>query len=191
MDSREFTNLYAKQNYDEAITSFQNEAGFSLIRFYPESTPYHKDGRRMFMKVAALDRGFFYGVDMTKPEKRGEATDYVITDGTEYRKKVTNFISNGGEFTFDEEIVEATGEADEKPKKERDELINSKIRTSFLKKNLKSLFPSISRIASITTRSRTFSRHTSLTTRFGKLWSQKNMVDSQQIRKFQWRTTRN
>jgi hypothetical protein len=102
MDSQEFTNLYTKQNFDEAITSFQNEAGFSLIRLYPEGTPYHKDGRRMFMKVAVLERGFFYGVDMTRPEKRGETTDYVITDGNEYRKKVTNFMSDGGEFVFDE-----------------------------------------------------------------------------------------
>lgn len=102
MNSEEFTNLYTKQSYDETITSFQNEAGFSLIRFYPEGTPYHKDGRRMFMKVAVLDRGFFYGVDMTKPEKRGESTDYVITEGNEYRKKVTNYISDGEQFAFDE-----------------------------------------------------------------------------------------
>lgn len=56
----------------------------------------------MFIKIAALDRGFFYGVDMTKPEKRGETTDYVVTDGEEYKKrKITNFISDGSEFSFD------------------------------------------------------------------------------------------
>ncbi len=102
MNAQDFTNLYTKKSFDEAITSFQNEPGFSLIRLYPEGTPYHRDSKRMFLKIALLDRGFFYAVDMTKPEKRGETTDYVITDGEEYRKKVTNFFSDGGEFTFDE-----------------------------------------------------------------------------------------
>ena len=55
----------------------------------------------MFIKIAALDRGFFYEVDMTKPQKRDEAIEYVITDGEEYKKKVTNFISDGSEFSFD------------------------------------------------------------------------------------------
>src|SRR3989338_4694632 len=102
MNAQEFTNLYSHQTSDESITTFQNEMGFSLIRLYPESTPYHNDGRRMFVKIAALDRGFFYGGDMTKPQKREETTDYVITDGEEYKKKVTNFMSDGSEFTFDE-----------------------------------------------------------------------------------------
>lgn len=101
MNAQDFISFYTKQKSDETITSFQNEAGFSLIRLYPEGTPYHKDGRRMFMKIAALERGFFYGVDMTKPEKRGETTDYVITDGEEYKRRVTNFFSDGGEFSFD------------------------------------------------------------------------------------------
>lgn len=102
MDAKEFTNHYTKQDSDEAITPFQDEAGFSLIRSYPKETPYYKDGRRMFIKVAALDRGFFYGVDMTKPEKRGETTEYIITEGGEYKKKITNFISDGSsEFVVD------------------------------------------------------------------------------------------
>jgi len=101
MNSKEFANLYTKQDSDETITPFQDESGFSLIRLYPEGTPYNKDGRRMFIKIAALERGFFYVVDMTKPEKRGESTDYVITDGEEYKKRVTNFFSDGGEFSFD------------------------------------------------------------------------------------------
>ena len=100
MNGEEFAKLYTRQDSDETITPFQNEAGFSLIRFYPKDTPYFKDGRRMFIKIVDLDRGFFYGVDMTKPQKRDEATEYVITDGEEYRKKVTNFISDGSEFSF-------------------------------------------------------------------------------------------
>ena len=75
--------------------------GFSLIRFYPKNTPYFKDGRRMFIKIAALDRGFFYSVEMTRPEKEGEKTSYIITEGEEYKRKVTNFFSDGSEFTFD------------------------------------------------------------------------------------------
>lgn len=38
---------------------------------------------------------------MTKPQKRDETNEYVITDGEEYKKKVTNFISDGSEFSFD------------------------------------------------------------------------------------------
>lgn len=101
MTGEEFTKLYTRQDSDEIITPFQNEAGFSLIRFYPKETPYYKDGRRMFIKIGALDRGFFYSVNMTKPEKRGESVDYVLTDGEEYRRKLTNFFSDGSEFTFD------------------------------------------------------------------------------------------
>lgn len=103
MNTQDFTNLYTKQSYDESLTTFPNEAGFSLVRLYPVGTPYYKDGKRMFLKIAALKRGFFYGVDMTKPEKRGETTDYIIvTDSNEHRNKVTNFFSDGGEFDFDE-----------------------------------------------------------------------------------------
>lgn len=101
MDSEEFVKLYTRQDSDEIITPFQNEAGFSLIRCYPKDTPYYKDGRRMFIKIGALDRGFFYSVNMTKPEKRGESVDYVLTDGEEYRRKLTNFFSDGSEFVFD------------------------------------------------------------------------------------------
>ncbi len=107
MNSEEFTKLYTLQNSDESITQFQNESGFSLIRYYPKSTAYHKDGRRMFIKVAILDRGFFYSVNMTKPEKRGGSTDYVLTDGEEYKRKVTNFFSDGGEFAFDDTTQKA------------------------------------------------------------------------------------
>lgn len=104
MDAQDFTNLYKKQDPNEAITAFQNEAGFSLIRTYPKNTPYYKDGRRMFIKVAVLDRGLFYGVDMTKTEKRGERDDHIITDGKKYKKKITNFFSDtdSAEFVFDE-----------------------------------------------------------------------------------------
>ena len=101
MNGEEFAKLYTRQDSDETITPFQNEMGFSLIRFYPKDTQYYKDERRMFIKIANLDRGFFYGVDMTKPQKRDETVDYVITDGQEYKKKVTNFFSDGSEFGFD------------------------------------------------------------------------------------------
>lgn len=101
MKGEEFAKLYTRQDSDETITPFQNEAGFSLIRFYPKDTQYYKDGRRMFIKIADVDRGFFYSVNMTKPQKREETTDYVLTDGEEYKRKVTNFFSDGKEFSFD------------------------------------------------------------------------------------------
>ncbi|MEK7538446.1 MAG: hypothetical protein AAB552_01250 [Patescibacteria group bacterium] len=101
MKSDEFVKLYTHQNSDESITAFQNEMGFSLIRLYPENTPYFKDERRMFIKIAALDRGFFYSVVMTRPEKEVGKTSYIITEGEEYKRKVTNFFSDGSEFTFD------------------------------------------------------------------------------------------
>lgn len=104
MDVQEFTNLYTKQKSDETVTSFQNENGFSLIRLYPENTSYRTDGRRMFIKIAVLDKGLFYGVDMTKPKKEEKNDSYLLTDGEEYKKKVTNFVSDTGdnEFIFDE-----------------------------------------------------------------------------------------
>lgn len=100
-NGEELTKLYTLQGSDESITPFQNETGFSLIRFYPKDTPYYKDGRRMFIKIAAFDRGFFYSVEMTQPEKEGEMTNYIITEGKEYKRKVTNFFSDGSEFAFD------------------------------------------------------------------------------------------
>ena len=106
MNAQEFTNLYTKQSYDETIAPFSNELGFSLIRLYPEDTSYFRDGKRMFIKVAVFDRGFFYSVDMTTPQERDGTTEYVITDSEKYRKKVTGFmsdLSDGGEFSFDEE----------------------------------------------------------------------------------------
>lgn len=101
MNSEEFKNLYSMKASDESITPFTNEVGFSLIRKYPEGTPYYKDRRRMFIKVALLDRGFFYEVNMTKPEKREETTSYILSGGEEYKRKVTNFLSGDSEFTFD------------------------------------------------------------------------------------------
>ncbi len=102
MNGEEFKNLYTLGATDESITPFENEVGFSLIRKYPEGTAYQKDDKRMFIKIAVLERGFFYEVNMTKPEKRGENISYVITDGEEYKQKVTNFISDGSEFTFND-----------------------------------------------------------------------------------------
>ncbi len=101
MNSEEFKELYTMEEDDESITAFRNDIGFSLIRKYPKNSPYHKDGRRMFIKIGDLDKGFFYGVDMTKPQSRDKDVEYVITDGEEYNKKVTNFISDVGEFKFD------------------------------------------------------------------------------------------
>lgn len=101
MNSDEFVKLYTLQDSDESITPFQNELGFSLIRRYPENTAYYKDGRRIFIKVVILDQKFFYSVDMTKPEKRGETIGYIISGGEEYKKKITNFVSDSGEFVFD------------------------------------------------------------------------------------------
>ena len=58
---------------------------------------------RMSIKVALLERGFSFGVEMTKPEKRGEDISYIISSGEVYKKKVTTFASelDSDEFTFD------------------------------------------------------------------------------------------
>ena len=93
MQAELFKNLYTKQGQDETITPFQNEAGFSLIRSYPQGTKYHTDGMRMFMKVAVLNEGLFYAVDMTKPEQRGGKAEYIITGGEKYKNKVTNLLN--------------------------------------------------------------------------------------------------
>ena len=52
MTKDEFLKLYTKQDTDNTITPFSNEIGFSLIRSYPRNTSYHKDGKKMFIKVA-------------------------------------------------------------------------------------------------------------------------------------------
>lgn len=104
MNAEEFKNLYIPLDSNETVIPFKKEVGFSLIRPYPTDTHYYRDGKRMFIKIAILDSGLFYEVHMTRPEKRGETIDYVIIDGEEYKKKVTNFISMGGEseFVFDD-----------------------------------------------------------------------------------------
>lgn len=104
MNKEDFLKLYTKKDSDDSITPFSNEIGFSLIRNYPKNTPYHKDGKKMFLKIALLQGKLFYAVDMTKPEQReGEPISYIITEGQEYRKKTTNFFSDNQEpFIFDE-----------------------------------------------------------------------------------------
>ena len=106
MRNDEFVKLYTKQDTDDSITSFSNEIGFSLIRNYPKDTPYIKDDKKMFIKIALLKGRLFYSVGMTKPEQReGEPTSYLVTDGEEYRKKITNFFSDNQEpFVFDESV---------------------------------------------------------------------------------------
>lgn len=102
MQIANFTNLYKKQDRDDSVTSFQNEVGFSLVRQYPDTSKFGKKPLRMFIKVALLDKGLFYSVDMTKVEIEGEKTEYIIQhDDTS--TKYTNFFSDSSdpEFVFD------------------------------------------------------------------------------------------
>lgn len=100
---QEFTNLYEKQKQDEVLTPFGNEIGFSLVRFYPKDSVPEDENLRMFIKVAILERGLFYSVDMTKPDIEGEKISYVIVFDSQYNKKVTSFVSDidDKEFVFD------------------------------------------------------------------------------------------
>lgn len=100
---QEFTNLYEKQKHDEVLTPFGNEIGFSLVRFYPKDSVSEDENLRMFIKVAILDRGLFYSVDMTKPDIEGEKISYVIVFDSQYNKKITSFVSDvdDKEFVFD------------------------------------------------------------------------------------------
>ena len=104
MNKEDFLKLYLKQEADNAITAFDNEIGFSLIRDYSKNTPYYKDGRKMFVKLAILKGKIFYSIDMVKPEQKGEKSiSYIIIEGKEYGKKTTNFFSDNQEpFIFDE-----------------------------------------------------------------------------------------
>lgn len=104
MNSEELIKLYTK-NPNEIITPFNEEVGFSLIRPYEVGMQYHEKGMKMFIKVAVLDQGLFYSVDMTKPKDLGDGEDYVLVTGKEHGKEITNFTSNtgDGEFTFDKE----------------------------------------------------------------------------------------
>lgn len=103
MEKEEFTNLYEKQSQDDVLTQFENEIGFSLVRFYPENRIPKNEDLRMFIKVALLDKGLFYSVDMTKPDIEGEKTSYVIVFNSSYNKKITGFTSgvDDKEFAFD------------------------------------------------------------------------------------------
>lgn len=111
MKSEEFIKLYSRQDIDEFLTPFESEIGFSLIRKYPKDSQYEKDGKRMFIKVAILGNHLFYSVDMTSPKEIAGEPSYTITDGTEYKKKVTNFYSDADkndEFTFDKQTGKIT-----------------------------------------------------------------------------------
>lgn len=101
MDSSNFAQLYKQQDGDETLTPFEGDVGFSLIKLYPPQTKYFKDGRRMFIKVGLSEAGLIYSVNMTNPKKRDGQEEYILTDGEEYKKKVTNYYSGGDEFSFD------------------------------------------------------------------------------------------
>lgn len=101
MDSNAFSQLYQKQSGDETLTAFEGDVGFSLIKTYPEQTPYFKDGYRMFIKVALSDQGVVYSVNMTSPRVQDGKKEYILTNGNQYKKKVTNYYSGGDEFNFD------------------------------------------------------------------------------------------
>ena len=105
MNSQELKNLYTPQEIDEEITPYVNEAGFSIVRKYPKSTPYFKDDRRMFIAFAITKSGLLFSVNTTTPQIEAEEKRYVITDGDQYKSKVTNFHSdNTEELIFDEDI---------------------------------------------------------------------------------------
>jgi len=76
--------------------------GFSLVRKYPTTSGYGDQPLRMFIKVALLEKGLFYSVDMTKTETEGEKTEYIIQHDDK-STKYTNFFSDSSapEFVFD------------------------------------------------------------------------------------------
>lgn len=102
MKVADFTNLYNKQSHDDSVTSFQNEVGFSLVRKYPDKSKFSNKSLRMFIKVALLDKGLFYSIDMTRVETEGEKTEYII-QYNDKSNKYTNFFSDSSdpEFVFD------------------------------------------------------------------------------------------
>lgn len=107
MDAKYLASLYKKQIYDELVTPFDSEAGFSVVRLYPNSLQYHKDGKRIFIKIAVSDDALFYGVDMVNPEKKENGDiRYAIVDSGKYKNKVTNFVSGSDESEFYFDIKE-------------------------------------------------------------------------------------
>lgn len=104
INAADFLALYQRHPDDEVLTPFTNDTGFSIVRKYPEGTPYNKDGMRMFIKLAILDRGFFYSIDMTLPrvDEGDDHISYSIQDGDKYKQHVTNFYSDTDPFEFDE-----------------------------------------------------------------------------------------
>lgn len=111
--SEELVQKYEKENLDEKVTPYQDACGFSLVRAYSPGTPYSRDGMKMFIKIAIEGTHISYSVDMTKPKEEDGETSYIISDGEDYKNKVTNYFSinrsNGQddeeEFTFSEELM--------------------------------------------------------------------------------------
>lgn len=102
MDSEKFVELYTHTDADELITPFSNDVGFSLVRNYPKDSLYYKDGKKMFIKISVRKDTIFYSVDMVVPDQSENQTSYIITEGNEYKRKVTNFFSDTKEpFIFD------------------------------------------------------------------------------------------
>lgn len=103
MNKENFIKLYEKKDRDDSVTLFQNEVGFSLVRKYLDKSKFDNKQLRMFIKVALLDKGLFYSVDMTRIEKVGEKTEYIIQHNNT-STKYTNFFSDisDPEFLFDE-----------------------------------------------------------------------------------------
>jgi hypothetical protein len=103
VNSEQFKDLYLPQPGDETIISFRGEdIGFSLVRLYPQDTLYYKDGKRIFLKLALIKEGLFWSVEMTTPQEEEGKRIYVISEGEEYKKRVTNFFSDKSDpFVFD------------------------------------------------------------------------------------------
>ena len=98
MNAQEFRNLYTKDKLDYEIISFEEEVGFSLIRFYPPESK-HRKTKKMYVQIGLMGgNNFFYSVNMASPESTDEQTRYVTCESND----TTNFVSkpNNEEFVF-------------------------------------------------------------------------------------------
>lgn len=99
MQPQEFRDLYIEQKQDLGVTTFQDVAGFSVVKEYPENTKFFKDGNLMFIRVYLRDGFVCGGIEMVDGKGHDNGIYYLV-DVNKYKNKVTGF-----SFFEEEDII--------------------------------------------------------------------------------------
>ncbi len=103
MNSLDLIKLYKKTAEDELVTPFKDDyVGFSVVREYKKNTTYFKEDKRIFIKIYLVNNQLHGSVSMVN-SNNGETDNYLITDISKYKGKITNFEFNDTEnFIFND-----------------------------------------------------------------------------------------